>query len=186
VAGNSQLAPSARSRRNLEKVDALPARFATVFASEDSLRKHVEKHRKQLAEAFERLADADEWGIKVFTLVTARPRQVGKPTSGSDYLKRKAELLQPAKGKLEADVQAFVSAMTKLAVASSPGGKASAGQPGLLWHGSFLVRRSNRAKLNALLKKFAQRWGDGRRIDCSGPWPPYSFVADIRSANHGG
>jgi hypothetical protein len=141
---------------------SLPARFGTVF----------------LTEAFERVADADEWGIKIF----AEPKRVSRPTtkaaSGSDYLKRKAELLQPRKGQLDKEVQNFVSAMTQLAVAASPGGKASAGQPGLAWHGSFLIRRADRKKLDAALKKYAAAWKDRRRIDCSGPWPPYSFVGE--------
>ena len=102
-----------------------------------------------------------------------------KAASGADYLKRKAELLQPrTAGKLDDEVTEFIAALTKLAVAASPGGKASAGQPGLVWHGSFLIRRSDRKKLEAALKKYAGSWKDARRIDCSGPWPPYSFVEE--------
>ena len=33
-------------------------------------------------------------------------------------------------------------------------------------------------KLEAALKKYAGSWKDERRIDCSGPWPPYSFVEE--------
>jgi hypothetical protein len=84
--------------------------------------------------------------------------------------------MQPRAGKLDDEVMEFIAALTKLAVAASPGGKASAGQPGLVWHGSFLIRRSDRKKLEAALKKYAGSWQDERRIDCSGPWPPYSFV----------
>jgi gas vesicle protein GvpL/GvpF len=159
---------------------ALPARFGTVFLSEDSLAKHVQRRKKGLREALDRVADADEWGVKVFaTAVSAKTAPVPKPASGSDYLKRKAELLQPrTRGKLDGEVQEFIAALTKLAAATSPGGKASAGQPGLLWHGSFLIRRNDRKKLDAALRKYAAKWKDARRIDCSGPWPPYSFVGE--------
>jgi len=157
---------------------SLPARFGTVFLTEESLAQHVKERSAAFKKAFERVADADEWGIKIF----AEPKRVSRPTtkaaSGSDYLKRKAELLQPRKGQLDKEVQNFVSAMTQLAVAASPGGKASAGQPGLAWHGSFLIRRADRKKLDAALKKYAAAWKDRRRIDCSGPWPPYSFVGE--------
>lgn len=157
---------------------ALPARFGTVFLTDESLAQHVKERSAAFKKAFERVADADEWGIKIFAEARRVARPATKAASGSDYLKRKAELLQPRKGALDEAVQSFVSAMTKLAVAASPGGKASAGQPGLVWHGSFLIRRADRRKLEAALKKYAAAWKDTRRIDCSGPWPPYSFVGE--------
>jgi hypothetical protein len=159
-------------------ITALPARFGTVFLSEDSLAQHLKERKTALRKAFARVTDADEWGIKVFATAKPKVRVTTKAASGADYLKRKAELLQPRAGKLDQEVTDFINALTKLAVAASPGGKASAGQPGLVWHGSFLIRRADRKMLQAELKKYAGSWKDERRIDCSGPWPPYSFVEE--------
>ena len=157
----------------------LPARFGTVFLSEESLAQHAKDRKRALRAAFERVADADEWGIKVFAIAKPMARAVAKDAGGADYLKRKAELLKPRTGKkLDTEVQNFITALTKLAVAASPGGKASAGQPGLVWHGSFLIRRKDRKKLESALAKYATSWKGTRRIDCSGPWPPYSFVGE--------
>ncbi len=161
------------------KAQTLPARFGTVFLSEESLEQHVQGREPALREMFARVADADEWGIKIFAIAKPKPEAVREASSGADYLKRKAELLQPrVRQKLDEDVRELIAALTKLAAATSPGGKASAGQPGLLWHGSFLIRRKDRKKLDALLKKYAAKWQNSRRIDCSGPWPPYSFVGE--------
>ena len=158
---------------------SLPARFGTVFLTEESLEQHVKSRKRALNAAFQRVADADEWGIKVFAVAAPKPAAAAKDLTGSDYLKRKAQLLRPSAGKkLDAEVREFIATLTKLAVASSPGGKASAGQPGLIWHGSFLIRRKDRKKLESALNKYAARWKDARRIDCSGPWPPYSFVGE--------
>ena len=158
---------------------ALPARFGTVFLSEESLARHVKERLEVFQQAFERVADADEWGIKVFAERKTAAPSLHKASSGTDYLKKKSELLQPRRsGKLDEEVQGLITDLDKLAVASSPGGKASAGQPGLLWHGSFLIRRKDRKKLEAALKKYASEWASSRRIDCSGPWPPYSFVGE--------
>jgi len=158
---------------------ALPARFGTVFLSEESLARHVKERLKIFQQAFARVGNADEWGIKVFA-ERKEPRSLANnATSGTDYLKKRSEFLQPRRsGKLDEEVQNFVANLSELAVAASPGGKASAGQPGLVWHGSFLIRRNDRKKLDAVLKKYAAEWADSRRIDCSGPWPPYSFVGD--------
>ncbi len=159
-------------------VTALPARFGTVFLTEASLAQHLKERKKVLEQASKRVADADEWGIKIFATAKRSARSALKVTSGADYLKRKARLLQPRSGKLDEEIGEFIEAVTNLSVAASPGGKASAGQPGLVWHGSFLIRREDRNKFDGVLKKYAAAWQDSRRIDCSGPWPPYSFVGD--------
>jgi hypothetical protein len=161
------------------KLSSLPARFGTVFLNEDSMAQHLQARQSVLRAAFVRVAEADEWGIKLFALAPSPSSPAVPAVSGSDYLKMKAEVLRPQRRKsLDRDVRAFIASLDGLAVASSPGGKASAGQPGLIWHGSFLIRRKDRAKLEAILKKYATKWHGNRRIDWSGPWPPYSFVGE--------
>lgn len=159
-------------------IAAVPTRFGTVFLTEESLAKHIEERKQALQKVFRRVAEADEWGIKIFAAPRAQAAPETKAASGSEYLKRKADLLQPRSSKVDEDVSEFLATLNEIAVASAPGGKASAGQPGLVWHGSFLIRRKDRKKLEAALKKYASRWQNARRIDCSGPWPPYSFVGD--------
>ncbi len=161
------------------QMPTLPARFATVFLTEVSLAKHIVERDSALRASFARVADADEWGVKIFALASPKPRVSPPPSSGSEYLKRKAKMLQPrASRRLDPEVAEFISELKAIAIADTLGGKASAGQPGLVWHGSFLVRRKDRKKLDAALKKCAAAWHDVRRIDCSGPWPPYSFVGE--------
>ena len=162
-----------------ERFTILPARFGTVFLSEGSLAQHLRDHKKNMPRVFKRLAGADEWGIKVFE--TAKPEIMAAsevPASGREYLKRKAESLQPKRGVGHGDeMRGLIRELSSLSEDSSPGGKASLRQPGLLWHGSFLVKRKDRKKLQTVLEKYAAKWQDKWRIDCSGPWPPYSFVA---------
>jgi hypothetical protein len=161
------------------RMTCLPARFGTIFLNEDSMAQHLSARKSVLRAAFKRVAEADEWGVKLFALTPTTSSPSVAAVSGSDYLKKKAEALRPQRSKtLDRDVRAFMASLNGLAVASSPGGKASAGQPGLIWHGSFLIRRADRAKLEATLKKYATKWQGTRRIDWSGPWPPYSFVGD--------
>jgi Gas vesicle synthesis protein GvpL/GvpF len=162
-----------------QKLPALPARFGTVFLNEASLAKHIAERSRALDTAFTRSADADEWGVKVFAVHSPRAPRIDAASSGADYLKQKAELRRPrSAARDDPEVREFAAALKKLAVADAPGGKASAGQPGLTWHGSFLIRRKDRGKLEALLGKYAAAWSGVRRIDCSGPWPPYSFVGE--------
>ncbi len=161
------------------KLPTLPARFGTVFLSDISLARHVKARKRALVTTFERVAGADEWGVKIFALAARQRRDATPPRSGAEYLKAKAKLLEPrAAGKLDEEVRSFIGDLSDLAIAASPGGKASAGQAGLIWHGSFLIRAKDRKRLDSALRRYARRWKDVRRIDFSGPWPPYSFVGE--------
>ncbi len=161
------------------KLTCLPARFGTVFLNQDSMAQHLKAGKSVLRAAFKRVAEADEWGVKLFAVALSKSSVTVTPVSGSDYLKRKALVLRPQRNQaLDREVRAFITELDGLAVASSPGGKASASQPGLIWHGSFLIRRKDRAKMERILNEYATKWHDSRRIDWSGPWPPYSFVGD--------
>jgi hypothetical protein len=99
--------------------------------------------------------------------------------SGKEYLQRKSALLQARPARvLEAEIREFAEALDEIATSSSEGGKVGAGQPGLRWQASLLVPRARRKKLDALLAHFSRQWSEQYRVECTGPWPPYSFVSD--------
>ncbi len=66
-------------------VMALPARFGTVFLTEDSLAQHLKERKATLKQSFQRVADADEWGIKVFA---ARQAEKISRTDGESRQRR--------------------------------------------------------------------------------------------------
>ena len=71
----------------------------------------------------------------------------------------------------------FENALSDIAEENAPAGRISGGQRGLLFQTSLLVKRVNRQRLETVLKNFSRQWSDTRRIECTGPWPPYSFVS---------
>jgi hypothetical protein len=160
------------------ETEILPARLGTVFRSKDSLCKHVRKRARGLKSDFARIKGADEWGVKVFQLQAAVPKPANV-RSGTDYLKAKAAMLKPRRGKAEADgdIASFERALEGVAVETAAAGNVSRGQRGLMFQSTLLVRRSDKKKLESLLQKFAREWSSQRRIECTGPWPPYSFVS---------
>jgi hypothetical protein len=158
------------------KITVLPARFGTVFVSEDSLQSHITELKPTLAKRLKHLDGADEWGVKLFR--RAQAAATVDASSGADYLRQKAALLKKdGPRELDADVVAFAKALQSVARDSRPAGKASSGQSDLEWQASFLVPRSRRKQWDAVLKEYASRWGAQREIECTGPWPPYSFVS---------
>lgn len=156
----------------------LPARFGTVFITEKTLGADVARRKKDLLSALKRLAGADEWGVKVFH-VAAPVSAAMAAASGRDYLQQKAAQLRPAPGAPEVaeEIRRFAEDLSKVAVDAVPSGKVSGGQRGLEWQASFLLRRADRKKWDDVLAKYARRWGYERRIETTGPWPPYSFVS---------
>jgi len=157
--------------------DLLPARFATVFLTESSLRADVESRRTQLNSDFKRIAGSEEWGVKVFAKAPEAVK-LGPVKTGKDYLRAKSALLQQrAPRQADDSVQRFAGALEKLCVAIAEGGKIAGGRRDLLYHVSLLLKRAQRKKLENLVQSFARQWKDSRRIECTGPWPPYSFVS---------
>ena len=154
----------------------LPARFGTVFLSDKSLEDDVKKRKRELADSLKRIANADEWGVKVFLRQQAQPAAL-TASSGTDYLQKKATARQPKSRALDKEIEAFAVALARLADGIAPGGKVSAGQRDLEWSASFLLRRSRKKQWQQVLDRFARKWRDRRRIECTGPWPPYSFVS---------
>ena len=160
-----------------ESGDLLPARFATVFLTEASLKKYVQQHRRRLEASFARIKGCDEWGVKIHALRRAPAPQPVANESGKQYLQRKSASVQTRASRMDADVEEIARALEAISRESTPGGSMSRGQPGLMWQRSFLIPRRNRRQLETLLAKFAERWRETRQVECTGPWPPYSFVS---------
>jgi len=156
-------------------VTLLPARFGTVFRSEQSLRQHVRDEKEKLAAALVRIEGAEEWGVKLF-LNPSPPASPIETASGRDYLRAKAMVQVKKRTELDPDVVEFARELQAVAADSAPAGKVSSGQSNLEWQASFLVRKKDRPEWDKVLKKYATRWADRREIQCTGPWPPYSFV----------
>jgi hypothetical protein len=160
-----------------EKRTVLPARFATLFVSEATLTADVQRRARQLRSDLRRVEGADEYGIKIFGLPKAFGTVV-EAGSGRDYLQRKSQLLrQESAPTMTPEAERFIAELRGLAGESAPGGSVSNGQRHLLWQGALLVPRTERKRLESALAEFYRRHGDEFRVECTGPWPPYSFIS---------
>jgi len=155
----------------------LPTRFGTIFLTLQSLEEDIERRKASLLRELKRFQDSDEWGIKVFALPQARPAIIA--SSGADYLKQKAaqRARKAGEGSVSAEIKKFADAVKRISAASvESAGSISGARPDLEWQASFLIRRPRQRQLQTLLKRFSEAWEGKRRIECTGPWPPYSFV----------
>ena len=157
--------------------EILPARFGTVFLNEKSLLQDVQRRKKSLTASFKRLSGTEEWGVKVFANVAASS-EATKARSGKEYLQKKSAAMEARSAKkADPELDAFAAALSKIALDEVRGGKFSGSQRNLGFQASYLIRRKQREKFHAVLKEYANKWGDLHRIEYAGPWPPYSFVS---------
>ena len=159
--------------------DLLPARFGVVFASEVSLCADVRGRKRVLQTDLKRIKGNEEWGIKVFALAP-KMAKTAVVKSGRDYLQAKSALMkarQPAHSGDE--LRPFVDALEELAIDVAEGGRISSGRRDLQYHVSLLLPRSQRLKLEKILGRFTSEWEGKWKIECTGPWPPYSFVSRL-------
>src|ERR1051326_1509365 len=147
----------------------VPARFGTIFSGEAAPVKNVAGRSAALKKVFDRVADADEWGVKVFAEKKA-PVKAVSARSGREYLQQKAAQVKQRPERNDPELQEFAEALAKVASDTAPSGKVSGTQPSLLWQATFLVQRSRRKQWDKVLSEFVSRWDGQRRIEVNGPW----------------
>ena len=115
----------------------------------------------------------------VFRLRSPSPI-LGEANSGADYMRRKAEVMRSESREkspgVPQEIRTFADELNKLVRDVAAGGSVSSGQAGLEWQISVLLPRNLRPQFDQVIRKRAQAWQGVRRIEVTGPWPPYSFV----------
>jgi hypothetical protein len=165
-----------------QAADVLPARFGIEFLNEQSLRSHVEVRQAALRADFDRIRGKEEWGVKVFALPRAPLPQKGIRT-GKAYLEAKSALVRRPAGRSSPELEGFARALGKMADEIAEGGKFAAARRDLEFHKTLLLKRANRKKLESIMRTYSRKWKDKKRIECTGPWPPFSFVSQSESSD---
>ncbi|MCD9143539.1 GvpL/GvpF family gas vesicle protein [Streptomyces albireticuli] len=165
----------------------LPLRLATVYRDERGLRRMLAAGRSELDATLDRLDGRAEWAVKVWTgpgrPAADGPRPRGSGGSGRDYLARRgAERRAREADRLRAEeavahVHAALLTLAEEARLHPPRDARLSGRPGRnLLNAAYLVRRERTRAFRSAAGAFADR-RDGLRVELSGPWAPYSFVA---------
>ena len=157
--------------------DVLPARFGTEFLSEESLRGHVQSRKSVLEADFHRTGGKEEWGVKVFVLPIAAPVTKRKIRTGKEYLQAKSALVRRTAKRSSSELGEFAKALELLADDIAEGGKFAATRRDMEFHKTILLKRKDRKKLENLARSYSRKWKREKRIECTGPWPPFSFVS---------
>jgi hypothetical protein len=164
----------------------IPFKLFTIFKSDERAVADVRRRRRSLQRIALRIADCEEWGVRVQTNVArlgkASPRaKKARASSGTAFLhgKRAAQLaareeLVRARTEVEGVfvTLAGLAADTRRHRAKTPELAAAS-----LLEAAFLVPRGRAKRFFAALDRATARLSRGPvDIDVSGPWPPYNFV----------
>src|SRR5690348_3473615 len=160
--------------------DILPARFGIEFLNDESLRSHIEGRQSLLKADLDRIRGREEWGVKVFGLPMA-PAPKKKIRSGKEYLQAKSALTRRVTDRESPELLEFAKALQSIADNMAEGGKFAATSRELEFHKTILLQRANRKRLESLVRSYSKKWKNRKRIECTGPWPPFSFVSGAES-----
>ena len=169
-----------------ETADILPARFGIEFLNDESLRSHIAGRQSLLMADLERIRGKEEWGVKVFgvPIMAAVPKK--KIRSGKEYLQAKSALTRRGSDRANPELQEFAKALQSIADNIAEGGKFASASRDLQFHKTILLKRASRKRLESLVRRYSKKWKDRKRIECTGPWPPFSFVSGPESGRSDG
>jgi len=183
----------------MSRVPVLPARFATLFTSFESLKQSVLEHREAIAEFFAHLGDKQEWAVKGLlnragaleqlehSVQPAAEERAAATSPGARYFQQKR-----VKTQLERDFNLRLKEFCQRAAAALGAraggfrerkilGPVTGGTDAeVLLNWAFLLAP---AALDDLRERLEQLNGGeafpGLTLTLAGPWPPYSFAPNL-------
>jgi len=181
--------------RAMSRAAVLPARFATLFTTMESLKSYVLERREAIAGFFAQLGGRQEWAVKGLldraAALEGELRKLSQPAAAEDrspgarYFEQKrikAQAEREFNQRLKEHCRQAASALGA-AAGSFRERKAMPPEEGsdeavLNW--AFLLAPAEMAGFRTALDRLQ---GDeafpGLRLALTGPWPPYSFVPEL-------
>ena len=159
----------------------VPCRFCTVYRDEQHLRRFLDQRGPALAEALARVAGRVELGVKAFTAGAADEGEAAQAESGRAYLEARRrerearEELARSRGELAAELHERLLAAAEDGVVLDLQGREVSGRDAeMVFNGAYLV--ADRTRFDDALTA-ATRAHREVKLELTGPWPPYNFVA---------
>jgi hypothetical protein len=178
----------------MSRASVLPARFATLFSSLDSLEQFILEHREAVAGFFADLGDKQEWAVKGLLDRAAAMERLSHPATtaeerspGARYFEQK-RLKAQAEREFSQRLKEFCrrAAMVLGAYAGgfrerkvlTPVAEGSEAEVVLNW--AFLLPPGAIEDFRTTLERLNDGEAfPGLMLALTGPWPPYSFVPDL-------
>lgn len=168
----------------------IPMKLFTLFSTDDRARSHFGRTRKRIDRLIRRITGRDEWGVRVSmderVVVKSRLDGQSRPpraTSGTAFLMGKKKEKDAARGLVdEAKGEAERVFQTLSRHADDERQRTpvqTGGSVRLLLDATFLVPSEHASRFKETVRALARALEPkGYRVTLTGPWPPYTFVAE--------
>lgn len=156
--------------RLMDQETVLPARYGTVLTADAAVTELLGRRGDRLAATLQRVRGAVELGVRAEWPADPAPAHSGGEHAGSEYMRHRLELRRRAR-ELAAEIDAAVGDLARERAERTPPGRDN--QVSL----AYLVPRERMAEFGERCARLAETVS-GATIVCTGPWPPYSFVAE--------
>jgi len=174
----------------------LPTRFGTIFSSRESLFQVLKRHHDTIAGFLTRTTDQEEWAVKgmldqagakeklVSLKLAEEAASLGALSPGKRYFREqrlRAECdqelqlwLKDVCRELWTDLRDYAADVRERRLLSR---EASGSDRDMIWNWAFMVPKDAvPAFLVKVLDAEGQYADRGLSLECTGPWPPYSFT----------
>ena len=174
----------------------LPARFGTIFSTPQSLTELMQRHHDTFAGFLEQITDQEEWAVKgmldqagakakLFSLKLAGEEdRLAALSPGMRYFQEQRlraecdqELQQWLKDvcrELWVSLQDYVADVRERRLLSR---EASGSDQDMVWNWALMVPQTAVPAFLARVRDAGAQYAPrGLSLECTGPWPPYSFT----------
>jgi hypothetical protein len=179
----------------------VPLRAFTLFASAESLRRHLEAERERLMALLGRLEGKREWTLRIefdpqlwsealvnrVSSLRALEDEIAGAAAGKAFLLRKKldEEKKRASREAEQQVMSEVEHEVLEALACDTVAETRQQRSGAFPQINVLIERDEEARLEDLRQTLARRYaGEGVTLALTGPWPPYTFAQMSSEPSH--
>jgi len=187
-AGIEQALEYARVVEQLHRrLAVLPMRYGCFVHHPEQVVEFLHRYEQQFSDALAQVEGCDEMGLRILfqeSDVAEPPEQTGAPTGADAQTRGRAYLDNRRRFYAQQTrVDRAARRMAERAQAAFSGlfvrctWDHAARPDGQLLSMAFLVERPKLAEFRRAFLRF-QKDGPGK-VMCSGPWPPYGFVADL-------
>ena len=188
--------------RIMQNLEVIPFKFGTVFYEETSLKSFISSHSAILKRNLQALVGKEEWGIQVFcnrkTLrrhidelseqAAALEKEIMASSPGKAYLliRNKIDLVESEMDRICKNLsQEYLVEFNHLSdtfYLNNLLPKAFTNrEDNMIFNATFLVHKNMANKFKETLEISRSKGANlGFFLEISGPWPPFSFIAQIK------
>jgi gas vesicle protein GvpL/GvpF len=172
------------------RTTVIPMKLFTLFATDARALAHVQRTRRRLDRLIARVGGRQEWGVRLaldegraFRALAGATGATRAGSTGTGFLlkkKQERDAVHRLRRGAGAEADRLFQRLARLADDArrqTPGQGVAAVR--VILDAAFLVRSGRAAAFRAAAARLGRRLaGSGYHLTLSGPWPPYTFVAE--------